>query len=237
MYYGGSWGLKDWALYYSNDKHSWLRAGTVSLEQVGESGKNYMYYSIGVESAYNFKAGDILYLKLVPVGKASLSSGNCDGFCVDGSPTGRIRFHSSITISPAEVATSSSPVGAALYEGFDSFNGGLDYFVGDRLAGMANFCGSPVSALSGFAVTNVYQRPGYAQIGYVDSQKQASDLKVTGGGTIDGATELTITDVPVDSWLTVTKTIVGATADTKVEFTSPEEGTFHRWFLDDICIK
>lgn len=295
MYYGGSWGLNNWALYYSNDKKSWLKAGTWTLDKVGDSGKNYMYYNCDIASVYNFKAGDVLHLKLVPIGKASLSSTGCDGFGTGNSVTGRIRFHSSITISPVEVAATPVPSETVLFEGFDGFKGGLDYFVGDRLAGMANYCGEKAGALGAYTLTNVYNRPGYAQIGYVDSQTMASDgdmttttltgsiitpalgkagdlelsfkacvyrspaardnvkplekidgmtpditsilVKVTGGGTIDGASELLIENVPTSAWQTITKTIVGATADTKVEFTSPEDGTFHRWFIDDICVK
>ena len=41
----------------------------------------------------------------------------------------------------------------------------------------------------------------------------------------------------VEAWQTITKTIVGATASTKIQFSSPSTGTYHRWFLDDICIK
>ncbi len=297
IYYAGSWGMKNWNVYYSNDNVSWIRAGeTVELTNVGASGKYYMYFQVKENNCpIALKKGGMLYLKIVPVGKASKESTSCDGFGAENSGTGQHRLHSSITISPAEVKASTAESGAVLFEGFDSFNGGLDYFVGDRLAGMANFCGAEAS-LSGYALGNVYQRPGYAQIGYVDSQTMASDgdmtttnllgslitpalgkagdlrlsfkacayrspasgrtnapdkpntdcttpdlttirLNITGGGTIDGATTIDIENVSVSGWQTITKTITGATADTKVEFTSPTDGLFHRWFLDDICVK
>ena len=295
IYLGGDWGMKDWAVYYSNDSISWLRAGDViSVNAAGTSGKNYMYYQVNADSPVSFKKGGMLYLKIVPVGKASLASASCDGFGAAASSNGRPRFHSAITISPVNVEASSAVSGAVLFEGFDGFNGGLDYFIGDRLAGMANLCGA-AGSLSNYTLTNVYQRPGYAQIGYVDSQTMANDydmtttnkvgslktpalgkagdlelsfkacvyrspaardnvkvaekidgyttdvttvrINVIGGGTIDGATTKDIESVSVNAWQTIALTISGATADTQVEFTSPTDGTFHRWFIDDICVK
>ena len=52
---------------------------------------------------------------------------------------------------------------------------GLDYLYGDKLAAMLNYCGSDISEWSaelknGLSGTHVRQRPGYAQIGYVESQ-------------------------------------------------------------------
>lgn len=295
IYLGGTWGMKDWAVYYSNDNISWIRAGeTINVPSAGANGKNYLYYQVKADSPVSFKKGGMLYLKIVPVGKASLASASCDGFGAGGSSNGRPRFHSSITISPVSLETSSAVPGATLFEGFDGFNGGLDYFIGDRLAGMANFCGASGS-LSNYTLTNVYQRPGYAQIGYVDSQTMANDgdmtttnkvgslktpalgkagdlelsfkacayrspasrvgmktnekidcystdlttvrVNVIGGGTIDGATTKDIENVSISDWQTISLTVAGATADTQIEFTSPSDGTFHRWFIDDICVK
>ncbi len=296
LYYAGVWGMKDWNVYYSNDNVSWIQIGeTVSLTNVGDAGKNYMYFQVKEDdSPIALKAGGMLYLKIVPVGRASQKSESCDGFGAGTSTNGQIRFHSSITVSPAEAGASSAESGAAIFEGFDGFSGGLDYFIGDRLAGMANFCGAKGS-LSGYTLSNVYQRPGYAQIGFVDSQTMKSDsdmtttnllgslttpaagkagdltlsfkacvyrtpayrtnapnkpnadctatdittirINVTGGGTIDGATTVDIEDVSTSEWQTITKTVTGATADTKIEFTSPTDGLFHRWFIDDICLK
>ncbi len=295
LYLGGAWGMKDWAVYYSNDNISWIKAGqTISIKSAGASGKNFMYFQVKADSPVPFKKGGMLYLKVVPVGKASLSSTSCDGFGAASSGNGRIRFHSSITVSPVEVESSSAVSGASIFEGFDGFNGGLDYFIGDRLAGMANFCGN-AGTLSNYTLTNVYQRPGYAQIGYVDSQTMASDgdmtttnkvgslktpaigkagdlelsfkacvyrspaaraeaktndkidaystdlttirVNVIGGGTIDGAATKDIENVAVNDWQPISLTVTGATTDTQIEFTSPSDGTFHRWFIDDICVK
>ena len=154
---------------------------------------------------------------------------------------------------------------------------------------MANLCGDALS-LTGYTVSNCYSRPGYVQIGYLNTEGsspsgaaigsletpalgQAGDLTlsfkaaiyenpavdrtgsetkkkdvatpdltsitvtVLDGGTIDGATSIQIDNVDTEAWQTITKTIVGATASTKIQFSSPSTGTYHRWFLDDICIK
>ena len=294
------WGVNNWAAYYSNDNVSWIKAGeTVTVEDYVKNASNYYYFQVKAETpeAY-FRKGGMLYLKLAPVGYTSVGSkgARCNGFGTSCAT----RFHSAITISAVEVEKSSAVSGAAISEGFDSFNGGLDYFIGDRLAAMANLCGSEGS-LSGYTLSNVYQRPGYAQIGFVNSQTMAAQkdmttknllgslttpavgkagnltlsfkacayrspaartgvygdssqdwlaksdgytpdittirLSITGGGTIDGATTVDIADISTSGWQTITKTITGATADTKIEFTSPTDGLFHRWFLDDICVK
>ena len=62
-------------------------------------------------------------------------------------------------------------------------------------------------------------------------------VTVLNGGTIDGDTTVQIDDVDTEAWQTITKTIVGATAATQIQFSSPATGTYHRWFLDDITVK
>ena len=65
----------------------------------------------------------------------------------------------------------------------------------------------------------------------------AITVTILNGGTIDGETTIQIDNLDTEAWQTITKTIVGATASTKIQFSSPSTGTYHRWFLDDICIK
>ena len=62
-------------------------------------------------------------------------------------------------------------------------------------------------------------------------------IEVIGGGTIDGAATVVIENVNTEAWQTIEKTIVGATADTQIRFTSPSGSTYNRWFLDDILVK
>ena len=90
----------------------------------------------------------------------------------------------------------------------------------------------------------VYRNPACDRTGSKDkaADNKTPDLTsitvtVLDGGTIDGATSIQIDNVDTEAWQTITKTIVGATASTKIQFSSPSTGTYHRWFLDDICIK
>ena len=83
--------------------------------------------------------------------------------------------------------STSKPVGAVYFEPFDGLTEGLDYLYGDKLAAMLNYCGSDISEWSaelknGLSGTHVRQRPGYAQIGYVESQavKRTEDKNEAG---------------------------------------------------------
>lgn len=161
---------------------------------------------------------------------------------------------------------------------------------------MANYCGSNItswapSVKNGISGENVRQRPGYAQIGYVETQavarnayknspgylltpalgtagdlnlsfkamayKTFSDrpkgkagepadkkgdlttivVEVTGGGTIGGATRTTVENLSTTAFNNYTLKIEGATASTRIKFTSDAaSGEFSRWFIDDICV-
>ena len=62
-------------------------------------------------------------------------------------------------------------------------------------------------------------------------------VKVIGGGTIDGKTEVTVDGLATDKFTNFKLNIKGATADTKVTFTSePVSGEFSRWFIDGILV-
>ena len=63
-------------------------------------------------------------------------------------------------------------------------------------------------------------------------------VEVLNGGTIDGATSKTIENVPTNAFKTFNLTIMNATAETQIKFTSPSDLTdrYTRWFLDDICV-
>ena len=81
------------------------------------------------------------------------------------------------------------PAGAVYFEPFDNLTTGLDYRHGDKLAGMLNFCGSDISvwdagAKNGLSGTNVRQRPGYAQIGFVETQTVAQGSYANSAGSL-----------------------------------------------------
>lgn len=62
-------------------------------------------------------------------------------------------------------------------------------------------------------------------------------VKISGGGTIDGASEVTVDGLSTTEFKNFKLSIKGATADTKVTFTSaPAAGEFSRWFIDNILV-
>lgn len=62
-------------------------------------------------------------------------------------------------------------------------------------------------------------------------------VKVVGGGTIDGKTEVTVDGLTTDKFTNFKLNIKDATSGTKVTFTSaPAAGDFSRWFIDNILV-
>ena len=62
-------------------------------------------------------------------------------------------------------------------------------------------------------------------------------VEVTGGGTIGGATRTTVENLSTTAFNNYTLKIEGATASTRIKFTSDAaSGEFSRWFIDDICV-
>lgn len=86
-----------------------------------------------------------------------------------------------------------------------------------------------------------YKHPASGR-GHTEMDMQSSDntsiqIEIIGGGTIAGQTTVVIENVSTEVWQTIEKTILGATADTQIKFTSPSGSTYNRWFLDDILVK
>lgn len=302
---GNAWGIITISLMYSYDKKQWTSASNFRIAKETTGGTRYYYYTAEVDAPKEFKAGTMLYLKLITIGNCTVkdtdpSAGGDynkghDGFGTGTSNSGQHRFHSCIAITPAEVTPTEKPSDAVYFEAFNDCNGGLDYLLGEKLAGMANHCGA-AATVEGMTGSNIYQRPGYLQLGFVDSQTMSNqnnmttknlsgsvttpalgkagdlalsfkacayrnpvcgrpntigdtnaDVKtpdvtsivvtVEGEGTIDGEKSVQIDNVSYSEWQTITKTIVGANADTKIKFSSPSTGLFHRWFLDEIYVK
>jgi hypothetical protein len=62
-------------------------------------------------------------------------------------------------------------------------------------------------------------------------------VKVLGGGTINGASEATISDLSTSEFANYSLEIKGATVNTQIQFTSaPGSGDFSRWFIDNILV-
>jgi hypothetical protein len=280
-----TYSIADWKVLYSNDAHTWIEFP----ETIHFTAVNYPYHTFTIRHGELFKAGKMLYVKVV-----GNSNKNTAGNAADGQGgSGAVRVHSAFVIYNPAVDVSTTPSGAKFYEGFDEADGGIDYFLsgGDRkrLGGVSSLCGEAFSK-NEWSATHVFARPGYVQLGNLDTQSSNTAVKnpqsgtlvtpalnvsgdvtlsfnaaayrhpaagrtgatqqdvgipdetsitvtVLDGGTIDGATTIQIDNVDTEAWQTITKTIVGATASTKIQFSSPSTGTYHRWFLDDICIK
>lgn len=172
------WSISTWALSYSYDKVGWTKAGDVKVGRWSTGGSYYYRFCVPVTTTAPFTSDTNLYLKLTPFGTSAgnpANDGTADGH---GSST-FIRLHSAIVIADASVQPTPVPEGAVYFEPFDRLTEGVDFFIGDRLAGMANFCGSDFSAWTtlqknGMAGENVRQRPGYAQIGYANDMDTGS---------------------------------------------------------------
>lgn len=62
-------------------------------------------------------------------------------------------------------------------------------------------------------------------------------VKIDGGGTIDGKTEVVVDGLSTSAFKNFSLKISGATAGTKLTFTSaPASGEFSRWFIDNILV-
>lgn len=284
---------RDWVLAYSNDNETFItpddNSTAISVTQPISSSGFFFYYTVPLTPTINLTKGQTLYLKLYPTGKTSVNGGTA-GYNSDS------RLHSCFAIEAIPSFRTAKPAGALYFEPFDNLTEGLDYLLGDKLAAMANYCGSDItswapSVKNGISGENVRQRPGYAQIGYVETQavarnayknspgylltpalgtagdlnlsfkamayKTFSDrpkgkagepadkkgdlttivVEVTGGGTIGGATRTSVENLSTTAFNNYTLKIEGATASTRIKFTSDAaSGEFSRWFIDDICV-
>lgn len=173
------WSIASWAVSYSYDEIDWYNAGTVSVKHFCEGGSYYYHYCVSINTVKPFLADNTLYLKFTPFGTEAgnpANSGKADGH---GSSC-FIRLHSSIIIADASIPKTEIPEGAVYFEPFDKLNEGVDFFSGEKIGGMANFCGSDISRWTpdqknGLTGTNVRQRPGYAQIGYANDEDTGSN--------------------------------------------------------------
>lgn len=168
--------LSNWTVSYSADKKTWHDAGSIVVDKAKAGGSFYLYFTVPVHLDVPMTAGTTMYLKIVPQG-----SDGTDGYKgADGHGSScYMCLHSAIVISAEVEGNTSVPSGAVYFEPFDRLTAGQDYFVGDRLAAFANYCAGeintwPVEKQNGLTGTWVMERPGYAQIGYVDTERAAS---------------------------------------------------------------
>lgn len=170
----------NWYLRYSNDNVTWYTPAptdgphfVIPQGKTVGGGKNFFYWTIDIAPQIPLERRGTLYIRISPY----------DGTRVDRSGAaigngGEIRLHSCAVVEKVPVFNTEKPAGAVYFEPFDNLTTGLDYRHGDKLAAMLNFCGSDISVWdaavkNGLSGTHVRQRPGYAQIGFVETQTVA----------------------------------------------------------------
>ncbi len=183
---GNDYSKAKWMVSYSADKKTWYKSESVVIDHKVDGGSYYLYFTVPVHLEIPILAESNLYIKFTPV----------EGYCVKyGLQEGRnkydghgnscwIRLHSAIVISEEVKGNTSAPSGAVYFEAFDNLTAGMDYFIGDRLAAFANYCADGISTwteeqTNGMTGTHVYERPGYAQIGFVDAERSGSRSSYT----------------------------------------------------------
>ncbi len=167
--------LGDWDMSWSTDKKNWTKVDRSSLTVVkwpDHYGFHFFSYTLPVHLDAPVPAHSDLYLKWTPQGdRAADDKTGRDGH----GASCYIWFHSGIVISEVEEGNTAKPSGAVYFEPFDKLTGGVDYFLGDRIAGLANHTGKDISGWedtwkNGLSGENVSGRPGYAQVGYAGTE-------------------------------------------------------------------
>ena len=168
----GEWALKNWDVSYSADKQDWTVAGSIAIDRVITGGTCYLYHSVPVHLESPILSGNNLYIKFTPRG----SEGVGGATTADGHGAScQIRLHSAIIFSTEVEGDTYVPAGAVYFQPFDKLTAGTDFFIGDRLAALANYCADEISSWTeeqrnGMTGEKVMERPGYAQIGFVETE-------------------------------------------------------------------
>lgn len=181
----------NWQMEYSIDKKTWYVAPDaphiiIPKGKNSGGGKHFFYYSIDVDrTTVPLLRKQTLYIRVSPYDKHTVSGNALSN------NNGRLQVHSCAVLEAIPAFETLRPSGNIVYwEPFDKLTEGLDYRHGDKLAAMMNFCGSDIvsweetvrGSLSG---SHVRQRPGYAQIGYVETQLVAQNAYVNNIGILD----------------------------------------------------
>ena len=171
--------IKDWKLQYSKDATTWYDGATYEFEKILK------YYSTEITPEVTFAAGDVLYLKWLPVGNANHSGGTTTGMNNDT----RVQFANGVVISDV-TSPDSKATGNVYADDFDRINGGVDYRHAGQINGIEklgllgevfgdsieNWTPEQKNGLSG---SYVAERTGYVQIGYATYANNNRN----GGGT------------------------------------------------------
>ena len=171
-------GCANWVVEYSTDCNTWYSTAkegepsfVIPQDMPYGSGKNYFNYTIDVpKPEIQIERRQTLYIKVRPLDKAGINGGVTSA---TGS-YGRATAHSCVVIDNVPSFSTNKPAGALWFQPFDGLTEGADYRHGDKLCGLLNYCGNDIADWTtaqsmGMTGKNVRQRPGYAQIGYVES--------------------------------------------------------------------
>lgn len=158
--------IRDWMVQYSKNGSDWCNGPTYQIALKAK------YYSLEIASELSFCAGDMLYLRWIPVGKIGCSGNETTGMLKDT----RVQLLSGVAITDV-VSPDSNASGNVYAEDFDRISGGVDYRHAGQTNGIEklgllteisgekieNWTSVQKNDLSG---SNVVARPGYVQIGY-----------------------------------------------------------------------
>lgn len=169
---GTSGCLANWIVSMSTDNSTWTEVGRIFLSGYISSSGYYYYFTLPVTNPGTYVSESTLYIKWCPTGTTIANGSTGTGLNSDA------RLHSCVALTVEEEGDTETPSDAIYFEAFDRLTGGMDYLWGDKLAAMMNYCGDDISSWSstkkaGLTGENVHERPGYAQISYVESQDVA----------------------------------------------------------------
>lgn len=179
----------NWTLSYSNDNAVWYTPApadephfVIPQGKTVGSGKNFFYWTIDITPQIPLERRGTLYIRVTPFNQVTVNAGTVGN-------GGEIRLHSCVVVEKIPAFNTQKPAGAVYFEPFDRLTTGLDYRHGDKLAGMLNFCGSDIATWdaatkNGLSGSNVRQRPGYAQIGFVETQTVAQGSYTNNTGAL-----------------------------------------------------
>ena len=175
--------IRDWMVQYSKNGSDWYDGPTYQIALKAK------YYSVEITTdpkVITFSAGDVLYLRWIPVGNIGCSGNVTTGMLQNT----RVQFLSGVAITDV-VSPDSNASGNVYAEDFDRISGGVDY----RHAGQTNgieklgllteISGEKIENWAdalGLSGSNVVARPGYVQIGYAtykDDNRNCSAANTT----------------------------------------------------------
>lgn len=179
LYFGLSaseWSSKNWRVFYTTDKNGyWCRAGDLSVSGAAAYDEFSVTIAPPASMLRHLKKGNTLFVKIVPIWRTA-AGGSTSSTAVGHGNSCIVNLFSCVALTARTEESTAAPLDAVWFEAFDANKDGLDYRIGyatdgtpsGKLGSLANKDGGEQS-LSGWTCEQVRIRPGYAQIGYVNS--------------------------------------------------------------------